>query len=694
MFSFPPFSTSTSQGRGGSAPSGLSADGMQRAWEVDPLNTQEAPALRGLAIVLAMCAGKKTATLYFEPWLKHACSVFLQECDETYEVVPFPYQIASTLQPLISEICQIEGNTEATLREGRGNLVVRGHTFALIAKTEPSPWGQRLLLSATREGDALPDSSSAFQEISGCGLDLCDTIIDLAEVPPSTNHLASVRSRVQECVQLAKRLVMRQPSPPQSRRIELLRGDRHDEECDAYDLIYRELREATGRGTPRIRLLEGYEYIEVYQQGGQYETGWSNNGRRCISRGDTQLGRVIADLGLRYPADVTAEHGAIGIAIAVGGHHLDVTIKETRAQDVSWDGLPLDLAENIPPYAIVFNITIHDDSPEPPHWQRNRKRAEEQQSLGEEPPSELSCSVIVAEQWSELLLPHRSWLGWLRRRLGVMGRAQAGVMTLEDAREVASLVRAKSYEKALARALPFKSSGPEIAMSSGPFCVFGFLELLLGRYREARASIWHYQTHAGEDILSTLLLAECCERLGDTGASQEATRRALEISPESVGALVADGSLLESHGLAKHAALLYELALKLQAIEIHGELALENERRYRPCSQDAHVGLIAWRYAQLAADHMVTEEGIDTYLMPTEYGCALERKTHEHGGLYWHDIEEQEGRRVRRYLPNYVNRFAVQYNPCWTAVTKLGPLLRQLGRSEEAAVFLSEARRA
>jgi len=79
--------------------------------------------------------------------------------------------------------------------------------------------------------------------------------------------------------------------------------------------------------------------------------------------------------------------------------------------------------------------------------------------------------------------------------------------------------------------------------------------------------------------------------------------------------------------------------------------------------------------------------------MPTGYSFTHEEQTGEHGGLYWEDTEQPDGTRVRRYFPNYLNRFAKKFcfSPDPTAIRNLGPLLKQLGRSEEAAVFLFES---
>jgi len=690
MFSFLILPSSKSKSHTGGAIGGSSADTTQRVWKVDPLNESEDPVLQALGLLVAGFAYQTPATFHFEPWLKHRWGVFVQEGDELHESMPFTDKIASAFQPLIKDICQIDRNVDGATCEGSGVLFIRELEFSLRAKTLPSPWGQRLLLSANREGETLTDPCPELPWVREFFDSMMDTSIDFTEQRVAHNHLTRAIARAKARVQWAKRFVLQQAATPQDRRFEIL-GDINNRTNDTLCLLLNELREATGRGITQVRLVASDDEIACYQYGGKHDAGWRCNGRWSLNRSTARLRRVIAELGSRHPADVAGEKGAVGVALAVGGNPMDATIKESRVQGFVWNEVPSDIEENISRTATVFDIIIHDDSPDPPHWERNRRLAEEERSLGEEPPSELSSVFLLLDEYIGDQPPHRSWLGWIRSRLRGTGRAGAGDMTLEDAQEVALLLKARDYTKALTLALPFKSGGPVVAMGVVPSCVVGLLQLLLGRNREARDSICDYQKHAGKDLVSMLLVAECCERLGDTVGEQEAMRRASELSSKAVANLMATSELLEEHGFLKQAAFLYELKLKKDAIEKHGELALENERKYRPCTQFTDPRRLAWPYAQLAADHAVAEEGIDAYLMPTKYGCAHEQKTREHGGLYWQDIEQPDGRRIRQYFPNYLSRFASKFQPDSTAVEKLGPLLNQLGRSEEAAAFLFES---
>jgi hypothetical protein len=689
MFSFPFVSTSKSKAHTGGTDSDSSVHKTQRVWEVDPLDKTEDPVLQALGLLVSYYAYQRPATLHFEPWLKHGCAIFVQEGSELQETVGFSRLVAPALKPLIKDICGLDG----IVVRGSGALYVRGHKFSLLAEPLPSPWGERLVLDARHEGDMLSDPISVFPWIADYMHFVVRQVIDVTDqLIVSGRYPTRIEERVGAVRKWLTGVASQRTTPAIARRIEIL-GNVRNFETDVVRLLIRDkLRDATEVGAAQVHLVVSNKEIRFYQQCRGGSVGLMPDGLWNVRRGAARLRGVIADWGSRYPAEVAVEDSAVGIAFAVGGHPVDVIIKETQVQGSARDEVSSNIKDDATRADIMFTITIHDDSPEPPHREVYRRLAEESRARGEEePPSELYSDFMSFECYDGATPPRRSWHGWFCRRLGGTGRAQAGDMTLEDAQEVASFLKAKHYEKALARALPFKSEGPEVAMGIVPPCVVGLLGMLLGRYREARASICDYQMRVGEDLVSTLLLAECCERLGDTGASEKAMRRALELSLKPVSRLVANGELLEDHGLLEQAVFLYKVTLSQEAIARHGELALENERKYSPCGRDAHPRRLAWPYAQLAADHAVAEEGVDTYLMPTKYGCAHEKKTREHGGLYWQDIEQSDGRRIRQYFPNYLNRFASKFQPDSTAVEKLGPLLNQLGRSEEADVFLFEA---
>ena len=701
MFSFPLFSASKSQARSGSARSGSSAEGTNRVWEVDLRRSEgipkECPVLRWLGSEIAGRAYQHEATFFFEPWVKYGGQVFVQDKEGLDEVFPLPETLFLDVRRLVLRICGICARGETPSLSGQGRLVVSGQPFALTAVRVPSPWGERLLLSAKHTGDPISDPVSLFPWITLFGfprLVFSDTEIDFSQ--PAiwdgryVSFVARLRERAGDFSRWMDRKLRRLPQPSPAQRLELLNSNCFDERNAFLFFLCRELRTHTSHGTSHTHLLADNKVAQFYYEtvvesaDGRAKAWRPNDGYySSLARSARQIRQALADLAWRYPTDVVRSDGAVGIACEVGGHPLDVTVTESRADAVPWCEQPVE-------FETVFSITIHEASPDPPHWERNRRLREEQRASGEEdPPSSEYGSMFFYGPGDHP--PRRSLYGWIRSRVGGMGRAQAGDMTREDAREVASLLKARHYEKALSQALPFKSGGPEVEMDIVPPCLVGLLELLLGRYEEARASIGDYQMHAGEDLVSILLLAECCKRLGDTGGEQEAMRRALELSSKPVARLVANGELLEDHGFMKQAEFLYELSLEKEATEKYDRMAQENERKYRSCERRAHQRRLAWRYAQLLAEHAVAADGIDTYLMPTEYGFAHEKKTREHGGLYWQDIEQPDGRRIRQYFPNYLNRFADNFRADPTAVRKLGPVLKQMGRADEAAVFLFEA---
>ena len=685
--------------------------------EVDPLDheSRTPPVLRWLGGEIAAYAYRQEATFFFEPWLKHDGAVFVQDEHGLEEVYSLPSSMFLEQRNLVKEICEIDTSAQPVRRSGTGRLAVCGHAFSLRAECVPSPWGERLVLRAKPEGGPISDPASAFPWITSFGFPTlsfgdCDIDIDWVKLWKQQQWeegwgrlIARARERCEDHGRWLLRWLKARPVPRGSRRLELLDSGCFEGRHEVRRLLFNELRAALSVGRCRqLRIVVSDNVAKVFvpipvTAQSVSITAWRTYvSGSPVARGASQIRRVIADLAGRYPLPGAGRAGTDGIACAAGGHPVDVTIEEAPGDAVAWPALPGHLEdqfkENGSPNETVFVIAIHEESPDPPHWERNRRLRMEQAARGEEdPPSSSSSSVfLLAQSTSEQPSP-RTWRGWLRGRVGRMGRAQAGNMTLEDAREVASLLKAKHYGKALAQAIPFKSGGPEAVMGIVPSCLVGLLELLLGRTREARASICDYQMHAGEDLVAMLLLAECCERLGDTGGEQQAMLRALELSSKPVARLVANGELLEDHGFMKQAEFLYELSLEKEATEKYDQMAQENERKYRSCERRAHQRRLAWRYAQIAADHAVAADGIDTYLMPTEYGFAHEEKTREHGGLYWQDVEQPDGRRIRQYFPNYLNRFADNFRADPTAVRKLGPLLKQMGRADEATVFLFEA---
>ena len=401
----------------------------RRVWHVDPLNKRQDPVLRELGLIVSNYAYQKPATLHFEPWLKHMCSVYLQEGDETHavassggryypvtddlredveirEVWSDPCLLQSAFQPLIREICGIGLEVDGVAREGSGALSVRGHKFSLIANISPSPWGEHVAVHVNREGDVLPDPFSVFPWIE-CGLlewhvfgrlatDEVAGIFSIAQ-RITTNYLARTKATARQCVQWARRLVLQRAVPPLPQRVELLGDPRYNDKNTARSILFGRLRDATGIGYRHVRLVVNRD-IMCYQQG-LGDTHWRRAAIPPQSCDAACLSRVIADLGSRYPVEVAAEDGAVGIAFSVGGHPLDVTIKELRVQDVSWGDLTSDIAEGISPTATVLDITIHDDSPDPPA---------------------LPDSARLDEEWKEAL-GKVVWPDWVRVHYGADG---------------------------------------------------------------------------------------------------------------------------------------------------------------------------------------------------------------------------------------------------------------------------------
>jgi tetratricopeptide (TPR) repeat protein len=718
MFSFPLFSASKSQARSGSARSGSSTDGTNRVWEVDPLSTDDAPVLRWLGSEIATHACRQEATLFLEPWLKHDGAVSVQGEHGLEEVFPLPSSMFLELRTLVKEICVIDTSAQPARRSGTGRLVVCGHTFSLEADVVLSPWGDRLVLRAKPESGPILDPVSAFPWITLFGfpnLRFNDGDFDWAKALKKMQWDAGwgrtikhFRDSLHDYGRQCERLLTSVSAPSVARRLELLSSRCFNEQHKVRRFLFDELRTRSGGHGGQFRIVASDTEATFYRPvlvivEGEPTTAWRKSFYdSSVARGSSQIRRVIADLAWRYPMPAEGRGQAAGVACAVGGKPLDVTIEETTGDAVAWSTLPPDMndesKESGSPTEAVFVITIHDDSPDPPHWEHNRQQRAEEQARGTDRPSESTiifgeCEAPLPEYQKQLLqLPARGWLGWLRRRCRFVDQWRNAEMTHEDAREAVSLMEAKRYEQALAGILHFWHNGNKPLAAAAFTGIAGVLQLKLSRYEEARASLLECLEHIGEDRPLRLLLSECCERLGDDTAARSAMQQALERSGEPISIQLREAGYLDEHGFHRQAAVCYEMALKQQAVELHTAMAEENESRYKSHWRRAHPRRLAWRYAQLAAETVVSQEGIDSFVMPTQHGFAHEKETREHGGLYWQELEQPDGTRVRHYLPNYLDRFAGDFQPPSNVVKSLARILKELGRHEEAEPFFFEAK--
>lgn len=85
--------------------------------------------------------------------------------------------------------------------------------------------------------------------------------------------------------------------------------------------------------------------------------------------------------------------------------------------------------------------------------------------------------------------------------------------------------------------------------------------------------------------------------------------------------------------------------------------------------------------------------GAKAFVFPTPESARAEAASREHGGLYWQDVTDPDGKRSRHFFPNFFNSFreACHRHPLYLPmITVRGLALEAIG-SEEAEAFIREA---
>lgn len=123
--------------------------------------------------------------------------------------------------------------------------------------------------------------------------------------------------------------------------------------------------------------------------------------------------------------------------------------------------------------------------------------------------------------------------------------------------------------------------------------------------------------------------------------------------------------------------------------------SMRNERTNPILPHPDAVGTLWVEHAGYAALYLACDaEGIDGIAFPTAELVAQEARTHAHEGLYWTDQNQDGGKRIRLYLPNYFSAFhdALRRDTRYsTLIGNRGTVLELLGRSEEAQQHMDEA---
>jgi len=107
------------------------------------------------------------------------------------------------------------------------------------------------------------------------------------------------------------------------------------------------------------------------------------------------------------------------------------------------------------------------------------------------------------------------------------------------------------------------------------------------------------------------------------------------------------------------------------------------------------TGTLWIKYAFYGATMLAAStEGIKALAWPSGEMAIHEERTEEHGGLYWIEFLDEEGKNTRLFLPNFFNTFRemLKQDAAYSdLIGNRGTVLNMLGRQEEAYQHLMEA---
>lgn len=99
-------------------------------------------------------------------------------------------------------------------------------------------------------------------------------------------------------------------------------------------------------------------------------------------------------------------------------------------------------------------------------------------------------------------------------------------------------------------------------------------------------------------------------------------------------------------------------------------------------------------YAMSGALFLASHSNISRLAWPTGESTMEEERARRHQGLYWVNVDEDNGERVRMYLPNYFATFARELRRTGSFAHLMGnrsTVLKTLGHHSEARQHLEEA---
>jgi tetratricopeptide (TPR) repeat protein len=163
-----------------------------------------------------------------------------------------------------------------------------------------------------------------------------------------------------------------------------------------------------------------------------------------------------------------------------------------------------------------------------------------------------------------------------------------------------------------------------------------------------------------EDAAALAALAEEHREKGDLAAAEAAYDRAVTVAPARHLHVLLNGlgNVFIESGRHSEAAECLERSLQAFARNTIARLAQGNHRTAHLAS-DPDINAEVWHeWAIYAAMHSTAADSeIEAFAIPTPESARAEATSREHGGLYWEDKTDADGRRTRHFFPNYFNAF-------------------------------------
>lgn len=255
--------------------------------------------------------------------------------------------------------------------------------------------------------------------------------------------------------------------------------------------------------------------------------------------------------------------------------------------------------------------------------------------------------------------------------------------------DITCLISTRRYDEALSIATEALRQNPNNWQLH--YCA-GLSLRWLNRYGEAIEKLETAARLKPRDSRVLLALGIARQQGGDYEGAIATFREAIESDPDyelAYNSLAMTQKLMGEYDKASHN---YDAGVQALARRI--VKSMTNDRR-NPVLPHVETRNGLWISCAMAAVcFAASSASISNIAWPTGESAIEEQRTHRHEGLYWTDVDRDNGERARLYLPNYLATFAHELRRSGSYAHLMGnrsTVLGILGRHDEARQHLEEA---